>query len=162
VTDTTTAPEPVTEVWSYMGVRRAADGKRMFAWRLPDGTMAYFGKGRRCVLGGRYEVQVSRRPDKDGDVIITRHGDPGYAGHDDPDTELVRQWRAEEAAADARMAAEARERRAQGNDALDELLDPLVELASRLRTGADRDAFLAHVIRRISHAAWDRKGSTRS
>ena len=48
--------------------------------------------------------------------------------------------------------------RAEGDDArrnaLDEAIAPLLELAAPLRTGAQRDALAAYVIRKL-HSAWN-------
>ena len=67
------------------------------------------------------------------------------------------QWAARDLAARARLSALRRERAAaKRNDArfdLDELIEPLRAVAAKLRVGADRGAFLAYVLRRLT-SAW--------
>ncbi len=53
----------------------------------------------------------------------------------------------------ARLSAQRRERAAAKRNDLDELIEPLRAVAAKLRVGADRDAFLAYVLRRLT-SAW--------
>jgi len=71
------APEPVTETWTYGGIRADKDGKKWHAWLDPAGEEHWFartGSGRMAV-GSHYTAQVTRR-----DSGITLHGTPEYAG----------------------------------------------------------------------------------
>jgi hypothetical protein len=86
----------------------------------------------------------------DGGVIL--HGTPEYAGTEAA-PELRRDLWARHAVALARIEALRAERDAGRRSALDEAIAPLRELSARLRTGAERDAFIAYVIRQL-HGAW--------
>ena len=71
------APEPVTETWTYGGIRAGNDGKKRHAWADPAGEEHWFartGSGRMAV-GSCYTARVTRR-----DGGITLHGTPEYAG----------------------------------------------------------------------------------
>jgi hypothetical protein len=147
------SPERVTETWACMGARVGAKERRVNAWRQPNGRIARFLGRESYVTGGLYEVTVSR-PTEEG---VTMHGAPRYTGERYKGTAEQAAWRAEEVAAEARLAQLAAERKHKGEDPLDEILDPLVAAACRLRSSADRDAFLAHVNREIALRAWGRR-----
>jgi hypothetical protein len=143
------APEPAAETWTYGGIRAGKDGKRRHAWLDPDGEELLFASaGGRPAIGSLYSARVTR-----GDDGITLHGTPEYTGsHAD---QAVRQalWTAH-ALAQTRLETLRAERDAARRSALDEALAPLLELAAPLRTGAQRDALAAYVLRRI-HEAWN-------
>jgi hypothetical protein len=113
-----------------------------------EGTLTYLIGRSSHPIGGKYEFKIEHT---DG-TLSGIYGPQSYTGRE-TDPELLQAWRAEEIAAETYLARKAAERKAKGTDPLDELLDPLVELAKKLRNGADRDAFTAHVIRRISRSA---------
>ncbi len=70
------APEPVTETWTYGGIRAGKDGKKWHAWADPAGEAHWFARtGSRMAVGSHYTARVTRRDDG-----ITLHGTPGYAG----------------------------------------------------------------------------------
>ena len=71
------APEPVTETWTYGGIRADKDGKKWHAWADAAGEEHWFARtGGRMAVGSHYTAQVTRR---DGGGI-TLHGTPEYAG----------------------------------------------------------------------------------
>ena len=71
------APEPVTETWTYGGIRAGEDGKRWHAWADPAGEEHWFARtGGRMAVGSHYSAWVTRRDDGG----ITLHGTPEYAG----------------------------------------------------------------------------------
>lgn len=155
------APERVTEIWVSVGIRLSADGKRCSAWMPPEGEsdrdiLLYGERAGSYVIGGRYEVTVSRRP-VDGRVITTRHSDPKFVGKDHyPDPELKttwQQWEADSLVAERELSRRGMERKMKQVQALDEALEPLLDIAAKFRTGKDRDAFAAYVLRRIQ-SSW--------
>jgi hypothetical protein len=148
-TTETTIPEPVMETWTCAGVRIGSTGQRVIEWIDPAGEDLWYDTKRASyVVGGRYAVKVLRA---DGKISKYRNPAPAYQGRaDDP---RIEEWRAAEIAAETRLTAAARERSAKRQEPLDRALEPLIEIAASLRTGADRDAFTAYVIRRL-HAAW--------
>jgi len=138
----------VPEVWAYAGIRVNTKGKRFHAWidQAGAGTQLTYTDSGRWIVGGLYDVRVAR--DSSG---VTRTY-PKWAGSHVADRDLLLEWSARDAAARARLAALARERSALKQDALDEALQPLLDIAAKLRVQADRDAFLATIIRRVGRA----------
>jgi len=145
------APEPVTEMWTYGGIRADKDGKRWHAWVDAAGEEHWFartGAGRMAV-GSHYTAQVTRREGGG----ITLHGTPEYAGSQAGQETRAALW-TEHTLAHTRIEALRAERDAARRYALDEALAPLLDLAAPLRTGAQRDALAAYVIRKL-HSAWN-------
>jgi hypothetical protein len=143
------APEPVTETWTYGGVRAGKDGKKWHAWVDPAGEEHWFartGSGRMAV-GSCYTARVTRR-----DGGITLHGTPEYAGSQADQAVRQALW-TEHTLAQTRIESLRAERDAARRSALDEAIAPLLELAAPLRTGAQRDALAAYVIRKL-HSTW--------
>lgn len=101
-------------------------------------------EGQAITIGGRYTLTVARHGD-----TISVYGEARYTG-DHIDDGLRRDMEARDIAAEALLAARARDRNDARHKALDDALEPLVEIAAKLRFGHDRDAFLAHVIRRLT------------
>lgn len=100
------------------------------------------------AVGSRYTAQVTRR---DGGAI-TLHGTPEYVGSQADGETRAALW-TEHTLAQTRIESLRSERDAARRNALDEALAPLLELAAPLRTGAQRDALAAYVIRKL-HNAW--------
>ena len=144
------APEPTAETWTYGGVRADKDGKKWHAWVDPAGEEHWFARtgGGRMAVGSRYTAQVTRRDDG----AITLHGTPEYAGSQADGETRAALWTAH-TLAQTRIESLRSERDAARRNALDEALAPLLELAAPLRTGAQRDALAAYVIRKL-HNAW--------
>ena len=143
------APEPVTETWTYGGIRAGKDGKKWHAWVDPAGEEHWFGStGGRMAVGSRYTALVTRRDDG-----ISLHGTPEYAGSQADRETRATLW-TEHTLAQTRIEAMRAERDAARRNALDEAIAPLLELAAPLRTGAQRDALAAYVIRTL-HNAWN-------
>ncbi|HLJ99128.1 MAG TPA: hypothetical protein VKU39_04380 [Streptosporangiaceae bacterium] len=137
---------PAAELWTYGGVRAGNGGKRVHAWIDPAGEELWFARTGAAAIGSHYTVSVTRREDG-----ITLHGKPAYAGSDaEPGT--CRALRAADAVAQATLAGLRAERSAARRNALDEAIAPLAELAGSLRTGAERDALAAYVIRKLHDA----------
>jgi hypothetical protein len=144
-----TEPEPATETWTYGGVRVGPGGKRVFAWLDAGGEQRLFSRtGARMAVGSQYEVRVSR-----GEDTLMLHGTPAYAGSAAPEAVRRALW-AEHAVAQARLEMIRAERSAARRSALDEALAPLLELAAPLRTGPERDALAAYILRKL-HTAWN-------
>ena len=151
------APNQTEEFWLYAGRRVGRAGKPVDAW-VPgeDGTAQPLfyavDKGPTPVVGALYRVTVTR----DGDECVL-HGQPEFSRSQVADLDTRVEWAARDMATRARLSALRRERAAaKRNDArndLDELIEPLRAVAAKLRVGADRDAFLAYVLRRLT-SAW--------
>jgi hypothetical protein len=115
----------------------------------PAGEEHWFARtGSRTAVGSRYTAQVTRR---DGGAI-TLHGTPEYAGSQADRETRAALWTAH-TLAQTRIETLRAERDAARRNALDEALAPLLELAGPLRTGAQRDALAAYVLRKL-HNAW--------
>jgi hypothetical protein len=142
-------PETRTEEWVHTGVRVSSKGKRVTTWQVPSGKAISFIERKSYITGGVYTVKVS---DAEGGGIV-RHGDPRWDHRYDNDDDVA-QWRAREVAAEAALAHKVNERAAAKRDALNEAMNPLVNIARTLRTSAERDAFIAHIINRITQEAW--------
>jgi hypothetical protein len=141
-------PVPDTETWIYGGIRAGQDGKRRHAWIDPAGQEHWFSRvGARMAVGSRYTVQVSRH-----DGTLTLHGTPEYAGSAADQATRRALW-TEHTLAQTQIEASRAERDAARRNALDEALAPLLEVAAGLRTGAQRDALAAYVLRKL-HNAW--------
>jgi hypothetical protein len=143
-------PEPVTETWTYGGIRVDEDGKKRHAWVDPAGEEHWFARtgGGRMAVGSHYTARVTRRDDGG----ITVYGTPEYAGSQAGQAARQALWTSH-TLAQARIEALRAERDAARRNALDEAIAPLLELAAPLRTGAQRDALAAYVIRKL-HSAW--------
>jgi len=85
------------------------------------------------------------------DGTLTLHGTPEYAGSAADQATRRALW-AEHTLAQTQTEASRAERDAARRNALDEALAPLLELAGGLRTGAQRDALAAYVIRKLHNA----------
>jgi hypothetical protein len=136
--------ERAEEVWTFAG-RRALGGKRYYAFHDAAGRERYYAKVKALTVGGRYAVTAAR----DGDRVSV-YGEPRYTG-DRVDERTRRQMEALDLTAEAALAAQARDRSDARRKALDDAMQPLVEIAATLRFGHERDAFLAYVIRRLTH-----------
>jgi len=153
VTDDQTRDEPpgdehtsagrVEEVWTFAG-RRESDGKRYYAWQDGHGQERYYAKLSAHTIGGRYAVLVTREGDR-----VSVYPEARYTG-EQVDDGTRREMEALDIAASAILAAQARDRNAARRKALDDAVQPLAEIAAKLRFGHERDAFLAYVIRRLS------------
>lgn len=134
------------EIWIYAG-RRVSKGKQAYAWIDANDKELWYGPGfQGKVIGGRYTVTVDRDSDK-----LTVYGKPSYV--DRSQDERTAEWEAKQETSNTLLAAASRERTAAKQRTLDEALVPLLDVARTLRTGSERDAFLAHIIRKVS-AAW--------
>ena len=143
-------PEPVTETWTYGGIRADKDGRKWHAWVDPAGEEHWFARtGGRMAVGSHYTARVTRRDDGG----VTLHGSPEYAGSQAGQETRAALW-TEHTLAQTRIESLRAERDDARRNALDEAIAPLLELAAPLRTGAQRDALAAYVIRKL-HNAWN-------
>jgi hypothetical protein len=130
-----------------MGARIGSKGKRVVAWQDPDKQELIYAERSSYVLGGYYTVKVSR---KDGKTI--RHGSPLYTGRRlERGNPWMQAWKTEELEAEQRLAREARERKDKAADEFGHAMEPLLAIARQARTGAQRSALVADVIRRLSY-----------
>ena len=143
------APESVTETWIYGGIRADKDGRKWHAWVDAAGEEHWFARtgGGRMAVGSCYTAQVTRR---DGGISL--RGTPEYAGSQ-AGQETRAALQTAHTLAQTRIEALRAERDAARRSALDEAIAPLLELAAPLRTGAQRDALAAYVIRKL-HSTW--------
>ena len=131
------------EIWTYAG-RRESDGKRYYAWQDSDGQERYYAKVPASTVGGKYALMVTR----DGEQVrVTPQ--PRYTG-EHVDNATRREMEALDIAASAMLAASARDRNDARRKALDDAVQPLADIAAKLKFGHERDALLAYVIRRIT------------
>jgi hypothetical protein len=139
------APATSTERWVYGGIR-VLNGKRVHAWIDPHGHELLYSHKRsgHWAIGRYYTADVIRTGTR-----TQLYGTPMYTGDRDAGDELRRQLWVKDTAARTRLADLAAERKAAQRNAIDEALQPLLAAASVLRTGADRDAFIAYVLRRL-------------
>lgn len=136
------------EEWVYGGIR-VLDGKRVHAWIDRSGRELLYAhkRGRTWSIGSYYTAQVSRHDD------TTRlHNEPTYTG-EQADHDLRRHLWAADTAARAQLARLAQERSEARRNAIDEVLEPVLAVARTLKSGPDRDAFTAHILRRML-SAW--------
>jgi hypothetical protein len=140
---------PGTETWVYGGIRVDSDGKRCHAWIDPAGEDHWFSRtGAGMAVGSCYTVEVSRH-----DGTLRLHGVPEYAGSAANDATRRALW-TEHTLAQTQLETIRAERDARRRNALDEAIAPLMQVASGLRTAAQRDALAAYVIRKL-HNAWN-------
>jgi len=144
MSDEQTTDDRTDEIWTYAG-RRASKGKRFYAWQDPHRRERYYAKLPAITIGGRYTVTVAR----EGDTVSV-YGEARYTG-DGVDDRTRREMEALDIAAMAILAARARERNDARRKALDDAVRPLADIAAKLKFGHERDAFLAYVIRRLTH-----------
>ena len=145
-------PETTTERWIYAGRRTGKGSKQIAAWIDPDGNELWYGaKHAGSSVGAHYQAKVIRHEG----AGITLYGEPTFIQARDPEDTRCAEWAAEDKAARTRAARATAERNAAKQDALDEALAPLLTIAGKLRTGADRDALAAYVLRAIN-SAWAR------
>jgi hypothetical protein len=123
------------EVWIFAG-RRVFKGKRFYAWQDPHRRERYFAKLPAITIGGRYTVTVAREGD-----TVSAYGDARYTG-ECVDDRTRREMEALDIAATAILAAQARERNDARRKALDDAVQPLADIAAKLKFGHERDAFL--------------------
>jgi hypothetical protein len=142
----------VAEPWIYGGIR-VLDGKRVHAWIDPSGRELLYGhkRGRTTwAIGSFYTAEVSRH------AGTTRlHNEPTYTG-EQAEGELRRRLWAADTAARAQLARLTQERNDARRNALDEVLEPVLVVARTLKSGPDRDAFTAYVLRRMLSAWYTR------
>lgn len=143
------------ERWTFLGTRVDAKSKKVHAWLEPGGRTYWYPPHGSPVIGGVYTTEVKRetKTEDDGkEYESVRRTDPRYAGEMNPDIDRA-EYQARDHAAKIRLANIAAEKKESGYKALDEALQPLIDVAAKLRIGAERDALIAYVIRRIN-AAW--------
>jgi hypothetical protein len=133
----------VGEMWTFAG-RRESDGKRYYAWQDGHGRERYYAKVPANTVGGRYALLVTRDGERVSVYPVAR-----YTG-DRVDEGTRREMEALDIAASALLAAQARDRNDARRKALEDAVQPLAEIAVKLRFGHERDAFLAYVIRRLA------------
>jgi hypothetical protein len=133
----------VEEVWTFAG-RRESDGKRYYAWQDSHGQERYYAKLSAHTIGGRYAVLVTRTGTR-----VSTYPEARYTG-ERVDEVTRREMEALDIAASALLAAQTRDRNDARRKALEDAVQPLAEIAAKLRFGHERDAFLAYVIRRLA------------
>lgn len=149
--------EPVEETWAYAGRRLMSDKTIGYAWVFDAGLGEehLFNKNTKSTVGYLYTRRVAR----DGDTISV-YGEPV----------MVSRWREGERVEDPRPEWEAMDLRvhqflsqrrienaaAKAQTDLDRLIEPLLQVAQKLRNGAERDALTAYVLRRMAEVHYMR------
>jgi hypothetical protein len=134
------AEEEITEVWTYMGLRLDS-GKPQYAWRHPDGEYGHKDRVANVSIGAHVEVTLTsdRRRYTSGPkaphVLSSRHKDG---------VEVAR-WVALDERAQQERVRRSLETKSKAIDPLDELLQPLREVAGRLMP-AERRALAARIL----------------
>jgi hypothetical protein len=132
--------ESSTELWTYAGRVMLRGGKPGHAWIDPNGNELYYDKLTGSALGSQYEVEVTRTDDS-----VKVGLSPRWVQSSDPNPE----WVLRDNATRVDIATRRGERSAAKRDRLDEAMAPLVGYAKTCRTGAERDALVATVVRRL-------------
>lgn len=134
--------EVTTEAWVYAGRRMGDDRKIRHAWKRQDGEFVYFAKyGTKAMIGSRYTVETANG----GSIVL---GVPEWLERASDEADLAT-WQAQDSAAATQLARHRAERKAGERRELDAALAPLVKIADGLRTGPERDAFAAYVMRAL-------------
>lgn len=133
------------ETWTYAGLRVGRNGKRLHAWAEPDGSeYLYDDKGSAWVMGGLYEVEVQRDAEH-----VTRKT-PKYTGNR-AEAGTVQRYRVADEAARITLAELALIRSHAKHESLDQVLEPVRDLARGLRS-AEREAFAQMLMRAVYSA----------
>lgn len=147
-------PQPVEELWLYAGQRLTAAGKLVDAWcpaggpTTEDKCLWYPPDRAGFVVGGLYRAEVRRHGER-----VTKLGRPVFQRGNAAPPDVRLEWAArDDVAATLDAAAKAERRAARNGDPVGEALAPLKAVAAKLRTRADRDAFVARVLRELSEA----------
>lgn len=147
--------EFAAERWTCAGARIGSDGKRDVAWLQPDGTLVLFGDKASYALGCGYDVDVCREAGQSW-----KRGKPRYAGSGNATEEQLARFTVLSTEAEQELARNARERKAKGQEALAEAMEPLVKYAKACRTRSQRAALIADVIDRLTIEAWRTRGTS--
>jgi hypothetical protein len=168
MTDTPTTPEPSTsdsadtppttdtgpasERWLCLGRRWSERDTRIYTlWRsLDDGRDRYYAK-LPGTLGCQYEVSATPTGDTGTGRIV--HGDARFLDRTtDTPPEQLGAWEVADRAAWAARRAHALEASAKRSSEVDTALAPLLGIAARLTTYADRAALAAYVTAKVHTA----------
>jgi hypothetical protein len=143
--DTDAVPGATTKRWIFGGIR-VLDGKRIHAWIDPAGRELLYAHTRSVSrsIGCYHTAQVVRAGSSTSLCGAPTYAADGYA----PDEQRQQLW-AKDTAARARLADLNQERKAAQRNAVDEALRPLIAAPRSLKTSADRDAFIAYVMRQL-------------
>lgn len=154
-TDGDREEEPTTERWVCLGRRWSTGRRRLYTvWRSQaDGTDRYY-TALPGVVGGRYEVTVSR----DGDSR-TVHGTPTFTDRADLPADEIGAWEVADRAAYATHRAHTLEASAKRTSEVDTALAPLLRIAARLTAYADREALARYVAAKVHTAKPPRQPS---
>lgn len=153
MTQPPTNPEPAkvaatTDQWIYGGIRVLA-GKRFHAWIGPDGCEGLYPcrPGGPWVIGAVYPALTTHAEDR---TILS--GEPLGTSTKLASDDLRRSLWVKDIAAEAHLVQQAWDCREGQPNAVDEALQPVVQALRTLRLTADRDAFIAYVLRCLLNA----------
>jgi hypothetical protein len=146
--DATDIKDAREERWVYAGIR-VLRGKAAQAWITDsgDGETVYFSPRGGPVVGEIYRASVTRQGES-----VTLHGTPRYAGDGRVNHERAADLLAGQQVAQALLAVARLERAAAKRNELDAALDPLRQIARRMKTSAEKDALVAYILRAILSA----------
>lgn len=141
--------EPREERWVYAGLR-ILRGATMQAWVTDSGNgeVVYFTPRGVPIVGDIYRAKVVRK----GTALII-FGQPYRAEDGRAAPSLAASLLAEHRATKARLAGDRLKRSAATRDELHVALEPAREIARKLRTQVEREAFTAFVLHELL-AAW--------
>jgi hypothetical protein len=142
----TAEAEPTTERWVALGTRVSMNGVRASLWMDAAGGEILYADRASYGVGYEYEVWVKRTGNQ-----TSRYGKPKFLGRKaDLSPDQVMAWEAADKAAEIELAARSRERKARKQGELDKALAPLLVVAKTLHNEADRAAFAAYVLQKIT------------
>lgn len=147
------------ETWHYMGKRASRKNTLLFMFEDQTGRRLAFSAVRNVnVIGGEYEV-VTQRTVKgmadESEASVTMWSNPEWTGARHPVTDRVLDWEREDAQARQDVERVRREKDEGKRTELSLALDPIVKIAKRCRTRAEREALIATVVGEILRAgAW--------
>jgi hypothetical protein len=133
------------ERWAYAGLRIVRGGP-VQAWLVDagEGDMLFFPPEGEPVVGEIYRARVSRN----GSSVVL-HGQPVHEGDGRIRPDLAARLLAEDRIAATRLAVGPLLRETGRRDELELALDPLREIACRLSSQVEREAFVAYVLHEL-------------
>lgn len=137
------------ERWTYIGRRLSPRGKPMLVWLDTDGEKHWFaltGRIKMPVVGGVYQLPVNRQPDGGGLRSRLSQAEFQEVHHDNVH---IGRWQTADLTAATELARIRLEASARRRNALDEALAPVLDIATGLRSYADKETLARYAARRI-------------
>jgi hypothetical protein len=139
-------PEPSVERWTFLGTRPGVTHAKVHVYRRPNGETTVWKKAISDyeIVGHLYDVMVSET-----DGTVTRHSRAEWLNERADDYEaIILDDRAEQ----RRLAKDQLARNAKRQDVLKEACEPIVAIAAKVVSQAQRQALIDYVTRAIYNA----------